>query len=211
MSEKNFSEDVRYLLNDMLKAIPDRRKAELFGVSPATIGNYKDPEGQRTPRGPKAKLFAEAIAFAKEWGKERWDGAPMWELISEADSLELWGRLKKHIDEIRNRSCGYELDDLHERVFERLTNNSLSTMKHFVLQMHKDEQTIDHDVLQRQVEKDRDALGAKYDYNLQIMDYAEVNGELDDYFKRKEQISARAEDFYALIEKPLSDEFRSGR
>ena len=72
--------------------------------------------------------------------------------------------------------------------------------------MHEDEQTIDHGILQRQVDKDEEALWLKYK-DLQMVDHAKLNGELEDYYERRKQISARAQDFYALIEKHLRNEF----
>ncbi|MBI5250198.1 MAG: hypothetical protein HY912_11950 [Desulfomonile tiedjei] len=208
MTEKNFSEEVRYLLNRKLRDVSDRRKAELFGVSPASIGNYKDPEGERTPRGPKAKLFKEAIAFTNEWGDQRWGGDPMWEFLCESDCLELWDRLREHIESIRAQEHGHEVDDLHERVFEGLTNDALGRMESFVLQMHEDEHAVNLEILQRQVEREEEALWLKYkDY--QLVDHAMQSGEIEDDYKRREQISARAQDFYALIEEQLRGEFEA--
>lgn len=207
-SEASFAEDLRYLLNVKLKYIPDRKKAELFGISPASLVNYKKEVGGRTPRGAQAKPFAEAIAFAKAWGEEHDVSERKWESMGDDFmSVSLWEDLHKYITAFRERLGAPHADELRKKVLDDPAKKALGEMEDLIKAMGEDEVTIDLEILKQQIERDKEALLLRY-RDLQMVDYALSEGEVEQSeFDRREQISKRARDFFALIEEPLRSTF----
>jgi hypothetical protein len=202
--EASFAEDLRRLLNVKLKATPDRQKAELFGISPASIVNYKKEVGGRTPRGAQAKLFAEAIAFAKAWAEDNDIADSKWELFDDFHPLRLWEDLQKHISALRERLGGPHVDELCEKMVRDLAAKAMREVELVVKQMGENENSIDEEILKQQMEKDEETLWLlrrKLGYTPD-----RPKGD-DDLSKRKEQVSRRAGDFFALIEEPLRSTF----
>lgn len=199
-TEASFAEDVRRLLNVKLKATPDRQKAELFGISPASIVNYKKEVGGRTPGGAPAKLFAEAIAFAKAWAEEHDIADSKWEVFDDFHPLRLWEDLQEHLTAFRERLGGPHVEVLREKMVRSLVTKALKEVELFVQRMAEDEASIDEDILSHQIEKDEETVWLfrrKHGYR---PDRPDTEKSL---YKRKEQISKRATDFFALIEEPL--------